>query len=57
MQNEISGLEKGISDLAVRWGLKIEFSEPVGQIAMAVEQCLREEELAYSSVGGQTSGG
>lgn len=29
------------------WGLKLEFSEPVGQIGMAVQQCVYKEKLTY----------
>ena len=36
MQNETPELERGITDLAINWGLKLEFSEPLGQTGMAV---------------------
>lgn len=39
MQNETPELERGITDLAINWGLKLEFSEPIGQTGMAVWQC------------------
>lgn len=36
MQNETPALERGITDLAISWGLKLEFFETIGQTGMAV---------------------